>query len=133
MPDGKQGESQGDTGRKLTSIPVRGELVSSAAGACEDGGIFALQVLGDAMVPEFDDGDVIVAEVDGQLTDGAFVVARSDEEWVLRQLVQRDAGWVLLALNASWPERPVYDLSVIRGVVIQKSRPGRRSTIKRYV
>lgn len=115
--------------RRLAEIPVR----SQAAPACEASGLFALQVLGEAMAPEFEHGDIIVAEADGALADGAFVVARSGEEWVLRQLKQRETGWSLVALNPAWPEVQIADLAPVRGVVVQKSRPGRRRSLKRYV
>lgn len=99
---------------------------------CDSAGLFALQVLGDDMAPEFDHGDIIVAEADGALADGAFVVARAGGEWVLRQLVRRPDGWCLVALNPACPESPLSELGAVRGVVIQKSRPGRRRSLKRY-
>lgn len=123
---------------RLAAIPVRRQGVPAAGdesageSACDTGGLFALQVLGDAMAPEFDSGDIIVAEADGAVADGSFVVARAGEEWVLRQLVLRPAGWCLVALNPAWPDWPLADLAAVRGVVIQKSRPGRRRSLKRY-
>lgn len=143
-------QTQGPPGptrwRKLTAIPVRSQALPAVAGAagcesvgesgcesaCDGGGLFALQVLGDDMAPEFDSGDIIVAEADGAVADGAFVVARAGDEWVLRRLVRRPAGWCLVALNPAWPEWPLVDLAAVRGVVIQKSRPGRRRSLKRY-
>lgn len=134
MPAAARGSSGGGsacgTGHAATAGDPGAE--SGAGAGCEEGGLFALQVLGDAMAPEFDHGDIIVAEADGALADGAFVVARSGEEWVLRQLKGQGADWRLVALNPAWPETPV-DLAAVRGVVIQKSRPGRRRSLKRYV
>lgn len=124
---------------RLADIPVRTVSATPAASACEEGGVFALQVIGDAMAPEFEHGDIIVAEVDGHIADGAFVVARTGEEWVLRQLVQRKSqgssmeSWHLVALDQSLPAEMIKDFSCVRGVVIQKSKPGRRRSIKRYV
>ena len=43
-------------------------------------------VLGDSMVPEFAEGDVIVIEPDGLATDGSFVLANPGGEWTFRQL-----------------------------------------------
>lgn len=133
VPDQESGDQAPVLRCKLGDIPVRPAAPAPAASGCEEGGVFALQVLGAAMLPEFEPGDIIVAEVDGHIADGVYVVARSGEEWVLRQLVQRGAGWWLVALGAGWPEEAIADLSVIRGVVIQKSKPGRRRSIKRYV
>ena len=121
---------------RLAKIPVRADASAPPAGsACEDGGVFALQVLGDSMLPEFESGDIVVVEPEGRIDDGAFVIARSSDGWVLRQIRRCDGGWRLSALNPSAaPESSdlLGDLSSVRGVVIQKSKPGRRRTIKRY-
>jgi SOS-response transcriptional repressor LexA len=114
----------------LSSIAVRVE--APPASACDDGGVFALQVLGDSMLPEFESGDVIVVEPDGRMGDGSFVIARIGDEWALRQLRRGDGGWLLAALNGDVPACPIADFASVRGVVIQKSKPGRRRTIKRY-
>jgi SOS-response transcriptional repressor LexA len=102
-------------------------------GECAGAEPFALMVIGDSMAPEFADGDIVVVEPEGLATDGAFVVAAVDDGWTLRQLVRTDSGWQLRALNAAYPAERIADLAPVRGVVIQKSRPGRRRTIKRYV
>ncbi len=93
---------------------------------------FALRVLGDSMAPEFVEGDVIVVEPEGLATDGSFVVAQADGEWLFRQLAREGEGWSLRALDARYPAIGIADLSGVRGVVIQKSRPGRRREAKRY-
>jgi DNA polymerase V len=103
------------------------------AGDCAGAEPFALMVLGDAMVPEFVDGDIIVVEPEGHATDGCFVVAQVDGAWTMRQLVRREGGWQLRALNPAYAATTLADLAAVRGVVIQKSRPGRRRSIKRYV
>ena len=100
---------------------------------CSGAESFALMVLGDSMAPEFVEGEVIVVEPEGLARDGSFVVAQVDGEWTLRQLVARGAGWALRALDPACPEAPLPDLSAVRGVVIQKSKPGRRRALKRYV
>lgn len=93
---------------------------------------FALLVLGDSMAPEFVEGDVIVVEPEGLATDGSFVVARAQGEWLLRRLVRNGGGWSLHALDPRYPVIGLAHLSDVRGVVIQKSRPGRRREAKRY-
>jgi len=100
---------------------------------CEGAESFALMVLGDSMAPEFADGDIVVVEPGGLARDGSFVIAMADGEWALRQLCAVRGGWALRALNPAYPAAPLAGLDAIRGVVIQKSRPGRRSTVKRYV
>lgn len=94
---------------------------------------FALRVLGDSMLPEFADGDIIVVEPDGALRDGSFVVACVDGEWLFRQLTGGGAAWRLHALNDALADQALPDLSAVRGVVIQKAVPGRRRAGKRYV
>lgn len=103
------------------------------AGGCSGAELFALLVVGDSMAPEFADGEVIVVEPEGLARDGAFVVAQVDGDWALRQLVRAADGWRLCALNPAFPAAAISDLSAVRGVVIQKSQPGRRRSIKRYV
>lgn len=102
-------------------------------GGCSAAEPFALMVLGDAMAPEFVEGEIVVVEPEGHATDGSFVVARVDGEWTLRQLVRCGERWRLAALNPAYPPAELADLAPVRGVVIQKSRPGRRRSVKRYV
>ena len=84
------------------------------------------------MLPEFAEGEVIVIEPDGPATDGAFVLARHDGEWFFRQLAAAGDGWELRPLNPSYPSVGLDGLSAVRGVVIQKTTPGRRKTTTRY-
>jgi SOS-response transcriptional repressor LexA len=103
-------------------------------GGCTSGESFALMVLGDSMLPEFSEGDVIVIEPDGLAVDGSFVLAWCDDQWIFRELARAGpAAWVLRALDPRYPDIPLADLSAVRGVIIQKSRPGRRRASKRYV
>jgi len=104
-----------------------------AADDCSGAEPFALMVLGDSMAPEFIEGEVIVVEPEGLASDGSFVVAQVEGDWMLRQLVRGEGSWRLHALNPAYPAAAIADLSPVRGVVIQKSRPGRRRSIKRYV
>jgi SOS-response transcriptional repressor LexA len=116
------------TGR-LAGIGVR---VKAPETACDEGGVFALQVLGDSMLPEFEPGDIVVVEPDGRIDDGSFVVARCGDEWLLRQIRRAGTGWRLVALAVPDAGEHLSDLTAVRGVVVQKSKPGRRRTIKRY-
>jgi DNA polymerase V len=106
---------------------------AAAAGDCSGAESFALLVLGDSMAPEFVEGEVIVVEPEGLAVDGSFVVAQVAGDWTFRQLAAADGGWELRALNPAYPATAIADLSLVRGVVIQKSRPGRRRASKRYV
>lgn len=120
-------------GYKKIDIPVVAAQ-DAALESCSAAEPFALMVLGDSMLPEFAEGEVIVIEPEGHAHDGSYVLAFHGGEYIFRQLVKRDAGWALHALNPAYPDAPVADLSAVKGVVIQKQeRSGRRSTRKRYV
>lgn len=121
-------ESPG-AGRRIIPIAAEG---GGDQGACSGAESFALQVLGDSMSPEFREGDVIVIEPEGLATDGAYVLARHDDEWIFRQLVAVGEGWRLQPLNPLYPSIDLKDLSPVRGVVIQKTTPGRRKSTTRY-
>lgn len=113
--------------RSHRTIPITAD---GDGGACSGAESFALMVLGDSMAPEFTEGDVIVIEPEGLATDGAFVLARHDGEWIFRQLVAAGDGWQLRPLNSRYPGIRLEGLSAVRGVVIQKSTPGRRKTTR---
>jgi DNA polymerase V len=104
---------------------------------CSGGESFALRVLGEDMLPEFREGDIIIVEPDGALKDGAFVLASPGGDWMLRQLVRRGEAWALCALNpaacTTAPELPLADLSCVHGLVIQKAVPGRRRLTRSYL
>ncbi|MBU0752620.1 MAG: S24 family peptidase [Gammaproteobacteria bacterium] len=105
------------------------EEASNCAGAEP----FALMVLGDSMEPEFIEGDIIIIEPEGLATDGSYVFAWLNDEWIFRQLVKRGEQWLLSPLNPAYPAAEIADLEPVRGVIIQKSKPGRRKEAKRYV
>jgi DNA polymerase V len=107
------------------------ELDAAAAG-CSGGESFALAVLGDSMEPEFVDGDIIIVEPEGLATDGSYVLAMRDGEWIFRRLARSGAGWLLCPLNPAYASDPIADLSAVKGVIIQKAKPGRRRASKSY-
>jgi SOS-response transcriptional repressor LexA len=100
---------------------------------CESAEAFALQVIGQSMAPEFNEGEVIVIEPEGLARDGSFVLALHRGEFIFRQLRAHGAGWCLHPLNPAWPDLPLASLDDVRGVVIQKALPGRRRASQRYV
>ncbi len=88
---------------------------------------FALQVLGDSMAPEFEDGVVIIVEPAGIVESGCYVVAQHDDEYLFRQLIIENQRWYLKPLNARYPTVEITGLEQIRGRVIQKAARGRKS------
>lgn len=116
------------TSRKTIPIQDANE-VSSCAGSEP----YALMVLGDSMLPEFEEGEIIVVEPSGLVKDGSYVVAYVNDEYIFRQIVKSGEGWMLKPLNPLYENIPVADIGVAKGVVIMKKRPGKRSEQKRYV
>ena len=114
-------------------IPILPQAADPALDACAAAEPFALMVLGDSMEPEFREGEVILIEPEGLATDGSFVLAQLAGEWIFRQLVKQGKAWQLRALNPAYPAADISDLAAVKGVVIQKSQPGRRKASKRYV
>lgn len=104
-----------------------------ADSACSEAEAFALMVLGDSMAPEFVDGDIIIIEPEGLASDGSYVLAQLDGDWIFRQLRRDGDGWLLAPLNPAYETQAIADLSPVKGVIIQKSKPGRRKESKRYV
>jgi SOS-response transcriptional repressor LexA len=114
-------------------IPIRAEAAGEALDLCGSGEPFALMVLGDSMAPEFRDGDIVIVEPEGLVRDGSYVLAEVNGELIFRLLRSRAAGWSLHALQDGNPAIDLADLRSVRGVIIQKSRPGRRRETRRYV
>ena len=125
------------TTRKPFPIPVKPATETRpeedlAASACASGEPYALMVLGDSMLPEFEEGEIIVVEPEGVARDGSFVVAFANDEHIFRQLVRHPEGWMLRPLNALYPNIPIDGLDAVKGVVIMKKKPGRRKAMKSY-
>ncbi|HRQ15320.1 MAG TPA: S24 family peptidase [Promineifilum sp.] len=115
------------------TIPITVSTGDASPSACDGSESFALMVLGDAMLPEFAEGEIVVIEPNGQVENGSFVLARVDDDWTLRQLCRKGDDWTLCALNPDYPEIRLGSLEPVRGVVIQRVRPGRRRDTKFYV
>lgn len=124
--------------RKPINIPVvsaNAEEEAMAAGSnCDGKEMVALMVLGDSMIPEFSEGEILVIELKRPATDGSFVIAEvSKDDFIFRQL-KRDAqgGWLLHALNPAYPDTPIANLDCLKGVVTHKRHARSRKTVKFY-
>ena len=101
----------------------------SSCGASEP---FALRVIGDDMLPEFKDGNIIVIDPGGHVKDGCYVVAQTNGEYIFRQLFIEDGLFVLRATQPGFDEIILSGgFNDIVGVVSQRSGR-RRSEHKRY-
>ncbi|MGO9443730.1 MAG: S24 family peptidase [Thiobacillaceae bacterium] len=123
--------------KKTVNIPIvvkpTGDAPPSSESFCSGSDPVALMVLGDSMEPEFVEGEIIVIELDGHVTDGSYVIAWHNEEYIFRQIIRRDIGWALHALNPKYPDAPIASLDAVKGVITLKKKPGTRKSVKYYV
>ncbi len=112
------------------TIPIQDVNEASNCASAEP---YALMVLGDSMMPEFEEGEIIVVEPSGLVKDGSFVVAYVNDEYIFRQMVKHEDGWMLKPLNPLYENIPIANVDVAKGVVIMKKRPGKRSMQKSYL
>lgn len=99
-------------------------------GSCSSKDVFALQVQGDSMAPEFKNGAVIIIDPQGHVQDKSYVIAKIDGALVFRQ-IHIDAGTMTLrVLDDSEPVSHIDSLEPIEGVVIQQA--GRRKKDRKY-
>jgi SOS-response transcriptional repressor LexA len=117
--------------RTIPILPQGGEDIS--LDACSGAEPFALMVLGDSMLPEFAEGEIIIIEPEGLAQDGSFVLAQVHGEYIFRQLRDHGGKWRLEALDPNYPALDIPDLSGIKGVIIQKRKPGARGSRKSYL
>ncbi|MDD3519179.1 MAG: S24 family peptidase [Chromatiales bacterium] len=100
-------------------------------GGCASAEPFALQVLGDSMVPEFEHGSIIIIDPTGLVESGCFVLAMHDSEYIFRQLIIQDGRHYLVALNDAYPRIEIEGVGAVAGVVVQRAGT-RRSQHKHY-
>jgi len=100
---------------------------------CAESEPFALQVLGDDMEPEFPDGCIIIGEPNAVVSDGSYVVAKHDGEFIFRQLHinAETEQWSLCALKEGLPILEISGRDDVRARVVQSTN-GRRKTRKFY-
>lgn len=117
---------------KEEKIPEGENPLDALTSGCEKKEPFVLMVLGDSMLPEFSEGEVIVIEPDLPAQNGSYVIAYHQDEYIFRQLIQRDGKWYLHALNNNYPTEEIDSLDSIKGVITQKKSPGGRKNRKNY-
>ena len=101
----------------------------SSCGASEP---FALRVLGEDMLPEFEEGHIIVIDPGGAVRNECYVVANPNDEFIFRQLFIDGDQYVLRATQPGFEEIQLPNgIKDIVGVVSQRSGR-RRSEHKRY-
>ena len=98
--------------------------------SCSKAEPFALQVLGDSMIPEFQSGVVIIVDPEGIVRDGAYVVALHNDEYTFRQYRYYEGKHFLAPLNDLYETVEVSGPQVIKGVVVQQA--GRRRKDRKF-
>ena len=100
---------------------------------CSESEPFALQVLGDDMEPEFPNGCIIVGEPNAVVSDGSYVIAKHDDEFIFRQLHinEKSGQWTLSAIKDGLPVLEISGRDDVRARVVQSTN-GRRKTRKFY-
>lgn len=91
---------------------------------CAESEPYALRVLGDSMLPEFEEGAIIVIDPAGSIRDGCYVIAEHGDEYIFRQLLIVEEKYYLQPLNDLYDTVEISGTGVIKGVVSQKA--GRR-------
>ena len=91
---------------------------------------FALRVIGDSMVPEFQDGHIIIVDPGMPAVSGAYVVVDYNGETTFRQFVVDGERRYLRPLNEDFPIIDLNGTYTIRGVVVQ--RAGRRRKDRKH-
>lgn len=94
--------------------------------------IFALQVLGDSMSPEFNEGHIVVIDPNGVVKSGSYVLAMYHGEYIFRQLQQEDTHYWLKPLNPDYPTVEIDNLNDVKGVIVQRAGKTRREH-KHYI
>jgi SOS-response transcriptional repressor LexA len=87
--------------------------------------VFALQVAGDSMEPEFKDGEIIIVNPHVEAQPGDFVVVKNpDGEATFKQIKRYGSRWVLHPLNPRYPDQEVHrrDVRIIGRVVKKEKR-----------
>jgi len=104
----------------------------NSGSSCSESEPFALRVLGDSMLPEFEEGVIVIIDPEGAIRDGCYVMASVEKEYIFRQLRIVDEKYYLQPLNDLYDTIEIRRLRDIVGVITQKSIPGKRKLRKRY-
>lgn len=86
-----------------------------------EGNQFAMQVIGDAMWPQFEEGSILVIDPNKQPKNRDFVIAhiKQNEDIIFRQLYTEGHTYVLKAFNSVFPSLVMANGDFIIGTVIQ--------------
>ena len=100
--------------------------------SCSESEPFALRVLGDSMLPEFKEGDIVIIDPEGAVHDESYVMATVDGEYIFRQLRIVGDKYYIQPLNDLYDTQEISGFKDIAGVITQKSIPGKRKERVKY-
>jgi DNA polymerase V len=112
---------------KDESQPETDPRLEAFSSPCEGNEPYALMVLGDSMLPEFVEGDVIVIYPKGAYKHGSYVIAWHNEEYIFRQLEVSEGRLFIKPLNPAYPTQELSGEDAIKGVIAQKKGKGRHN------
>ena len=96
--------------------------MNDGGGTCSEAEPFALQVLDDSMLPEFDPDCIIIIDPEGHVKDGSYVFAKDlNDEYIFRQLRITDGKYFLVPTNDLYESFEIPGLSHISGVITQRA------------
>ena len=84
--------------------------------------LFVLQVLGDSMLPEFQEGDIIIVDPGLNSKHEKFVVMECQGEYSFSQYIVKNDEAYLTPLHPDHPTEKVTKDHKLKGVVVQKKR-----------
>ncbi len=99
--------------------------------SCSNSDPFALQVLGDSMEPEFPDKCIIIIDPAGVISNGSYVFATHNGEYIFRQLKIEDGKYYLVPLNENYEVIEIPGIEAIHGKIVQRAGK-RRADRKHY-
>ena len=93
---------------------------------------YALQNLGDMMMPEFSENCIIIIDPSMPIHHKAYVIIELNDELYFRQYFEENGGKFLRCLNSSFTEIELYNDFEFRGCIIQQKQR-KQSTLHYYV
>ncbi len=100
--------------------------MSISSSGCSESEPYALRVLGDSMLPEFEEGAIVIIDPAGNIKDGCYVIAMHNDEHIFRQLRLHDGKYYLQPLNDLYETVEISGLEVVSGVITQKAGRSRK-------
>ena len=93
---------------------------------------YALQNLGEMMLPEFSENCIIIIDPSMSIHHKAYVIIELNDELYFRQYFEENGGKFLRCLNSSFTEIELYNDFEFRGCIIQQKQR-KQSTLHYYV